>query len=88
MDKDTKSNLWQALSLAGQLGYTIAVPLVVLALTGRFLDKKFGSSPWFLLGGVLLSLVITSVWIYKKSAEIIGHATKDDEKPNHLKPNA
>lgn len=71
------------MSLAGQLGYTIAIPLVILALAGRFLDKKLGSSPICLLGGVLLSLVITSVWAYKKSAEIMKETMEDkSEAPN------
>lgn len=63
--------------MAGQLGYTIAIPLVVLALTGRFLDKKLNSSPWFLLIGMLSSLVITSIWVYKKSTEIMKKEEKD-----------
>ena len=60
----------QALSYAWQFGYTIAVPLVVLALLGRFLDRKLGTSPWFLLGGILLSIVISSVAVIMKALNI------------------
>ncbi|PIR66914.1 MAG: hypothetical protein COU51_01250 [Parcubacteria group bacterium CG10_big_fil_rev_8_21_14_0_10_36_14] len=77
----TKNNgMWQALSLAGQLGYTIAVPLVILALIGRFFDRKYDSSPWFLLGGIFLSLIITSIWITKKSMLIMRDITEDLKK--------
>jgi ATP synthase protein I len=71
-DSSRKNETWSALRLAWQLGYTIAIPVVVLALAGRYLDKKLGTSPWFLLGGVLLSIIASSYAIYKKTLDIIG----------------
>jgi ATP synthase protein I len=62
---------WSALGLAWELGYTIAVPLVLFALIGRFLDKKLGTSPFLLLAGILLSIGVTSWLVYKKTREII-----------------
>ncbi|MDP1846092.1 MAG: AtpZ/AtpI family protein [Candidatus Moranbacteria bacterium] len=62
---------WSALGLAWELGYTIAVPLVLFALAGRFLDKKLGTSPFLLLAGILLSIGVTSWLVYKKTKEII-----------------
>ena len=59
------------LSFAWNLGYSIAVPLVLLALGGRFLDKKLESSPWFLIAGILISIAISSYIVYKKVIEII-----------------
>ena len=69
--KEKNENSWSAVGLAWQLGYTIAVPIVVLALVGRFLDKKLGTSPWLLLLGILLSIAISSWAIYKKTLDII-----------------
>lgn len=74
---------WGALSLLGQLGYVIALPLAVFALAGRILDKKYHTSPWLLLAGMLLALIISMFWVYKKTAEIMKIATeekKDSEK--------
>lgn len=82
MEEKQKSNWWQALSLLGQLGYVIAIPLVLLALLGRFLDKKYSCSPWFLIAGMFLALVISTVWVYKKTMQIMGEATKDDKEKN------
>lgn len=84
-----KSALWQALGLAWELGYTIAVPLVALALVGRLLDKYWGTSPWMLLIGVLLSIVISSVLVVRKTqkimaetlAEVDNKKTTTDKKP-------
>ena len=61
-----------ALGLAWEMGYTIAVPLVVLALGGRFLDKKLGTTPFLLLAGILLSIALSSWLVYKKTLDIIG----------------
>ena len=70
MKKPDKS--FSALSLAWELGYTIAIPIVALALAGRWLDKKLGTSPWLLLAGVLISIAVSSWAIYKKTLDIIG----------------
>jgi F0F1-type ATP synthase assembly protein I len=72
---------FSALKLAWELGYTIAVPLVVLALAGRFLDKKLDTSPWFLLAGIFLSLFISSFGVYRKTVGIL----KDLEKKKNKK---
>lgn len=67
----------QALSYAWQFGYTVAVPLVVLALLGRFLDRKLDTSPWLLLGGILLSIIISSVAVVRKALKIFRDVNKD-----------
>jgi F0F1-type ATP synthase assembly protein I len=70
MKKNDKQ--FNALGLAWNLGYTIAVPIVIFALAGRFLDKKLGTSPFLLLFGILLSIGITTWLVYKKTLDIIG----------------
>jgi len=80
MDKNEKSNWRQALSLLGQLGYVIAIPLVILALAGRFIDKKYGTSPWFLIAGMFLALIISTFWVYRKTAEIMNNAAEENKK--------
>jgi F0F1-type ATP synthase assembly protein I len=78
--KKERSTLWQALSLAWNLGYLIAVPLVVFALLGRFLDKRFGTSPLALLAGIFISLVVTTIGVYKKTKEITGQMDASTDK--------
>lgn len=82
MEKNDNKNqgTWSALSLAWQLGYSIAIPLVVLALLGRLLDKKFGTSPWLLLAGVLLSLVVSTFAVYFKTIKILEDTGEEDKK--------
>ena len=72
MDKPEKPSkeVWSAFRMAGQLGYAIAIPIVILAFAGRLLDRQFGSSPLFLLAGVVLAIVVSSVWVVRKAKEI------------------
>ena len=60
----------QALSLAWELGYLIAGPLVILALAGRYLDYRIGTSPLFLLVGIVLSVAVTTIGVYWKISRI------------------
>lgn len=62
---------YKTLSLAWELGYIIAGPLVVLAFLGRFLDKKYESSPIFLLSGILLAIVVSSIMVFRKTKKIM-----------------
>jgi F0F1-type ATP synthase assembly protein I len=66
-----KSVFWQAVGLAFKFGYTITIPLVALALAGRFLDKKFDSSPLLLLVGIVLSLVVSSIILLVKVRKVM-----------------
>ena len=61
-------NAWQ---LAWELGYTIAVPIVALALVGRWADRQLETSPWLLLAGVVMSVTISSALVYRKIAPIL-----------------
>lgn len=74
--KNQPSGLWSALALAWELGYTIAIPIVIFAIGGRFLDKKLGSSPIFLLLGILLALIISGIGIYRKTMKIMKESEK------------
>ena len=63
---------FSAMSLAWELGYMIAIPLVALALIGRFMDNKLGTTPFLLLIGIIVSVAISSYMVYKKTIDIIN----------------
>lgn len=71
MEKDDKKKTFSALSLAWELGYSIALPLVIFALLGRWLDGKLATSPWLFLLGIILAVSISSYLVYRKTMEII-----------------
>ncbi|WP_170142927.1 AtpZ/AtpI family protein [Thermosporothrix hazakensis] len=43
--------------LVGQLGFTIAIPIALLALLGYWVDGRFHTAPLFILLGLLLGLI-------------------------------
>jgi len=53
-----KKRLVFALSFIGSIGFATAIPLVGLALLGRYLDKVFNTSPYLLLLGIAVATVI------------------------------
>jgi F0F1-type ATP synthase assembly protein I len=67
-DSSKKIKVW---SLAFELGYSIAIPIVVFALIGRFIDKYLNTSPIFLLAGIIVSIFVSSFMILRKMKEIL-----------------
>jgi F0F1-type ATP synthase assembly protein I len=65
-----------ALSIATQLGFTIAIPLVVLAFIGRYLDRLYDSSPLFLLIGLFIAFGLSSYAIWQKTSSIYADLEK------------
>lgn len=63
--------LWQALNLAWELGYTIAIPLVILALAGRWADQQFDTNPWLFLAGIILAIVSSSILLVRKFSQLL-----------------
>ena len=75
---DNGLSLKQAFGLAWEMGYLLAIPLVALALAGRLLDKYYETSPLFLLIGIVLSIIISSVLLAKKAINIIKDLSSVD----------
>lgn len=67
-EKRKEFNAWL---LAGELGYTIVVPVVIFAVLGRLADKYFYTSPFLFVVGVILSIFLSSWIIYRKVIDII-----------------
>lgn len=43
--KTIRDSSWLYLGIAGQVGYTVAIPLVLGAIGGSFVDSRFGTYP-------------------------------------------
>lgn len=69
-ENKTEDNSGIGLSLVFELGYVIAIPLVVCALGGRAIDRIFETSPLFLLLGIFSSMIISAYFVYYKMQQI------------------
>ncbi len=63
--------MWVALKLVWEMGYVIAIPLVIFGLTGRLFDKKLHTAPLLFLAGIVLSVAATSLWMTKKMKQFM-----------------
>lgn len=64
-------NKWQLVSLAFELGFIIALPLIALGLLGKWLDAKSDSYPLFTMIGVVVAIISTTTWLTKRFKELI-----------------
>lgn len=73
---------WEVTGFALQIGFIIALPLVAFGFVGKALDTRLGTEPWLALVAILLAIVSSSVWLYKKFKVLIEAVKSDttDEK--------
>jgi F0F1-type ATP synthase assembly protein I len=71
-DKDEKAKQLNLVNLALDLGFSISIPIVGLALLGRFADTYFETSPALLLTGIFISFFVSTAIIYRKVKDVIG----------------
>jgi len=64
--------LMLSLRLAWNLGFIIAVPVVVFGFGGAYLDKHFGTTPIFVITGFTLAIVLSGIGVWRKVKEILG----------------
>ncbi len=65
MKKQDKFSFYYSISLVGQIGWSVAVPLIVFILIGVFLDKQFGTKPALTLGGLVLGMIVSFYSLYQ-----------------------
>lgn len=64
-------NKWRLVNLGFELGFVIALPLLGFSLLGKWLDNRFGTTPWITLAGILFAIVTTTVWLTRRLKEYI-----------------
>jgi hypothetical protein len=81
-----RTAFFQAIGYAWQFGYTIVVPLIVLGIGGRWLDRKFGTHPWLFLAGVVVSIAISSIALTIKALKIMRSIEPNESGPKDASP--
>ncbi len=60
-------NAWKATGFVWEVFFLIAVPTVLFALGGRWLDRRWHLTPWFTLLGLLLALAVSGFLVVRKA---------------------
>lgn len=68
---DKEPSLADSMRLVGQLGFEIALPLVGFAFGGRWLDQRFNTSPTFLLLGMALAVILSTLLVAYKIKQLL-----------------
>lgn len=77
---------WEAVGFVTELLVFVAVPTTLLALGGRWVDDRYGSSPWATVGGLLLSLAISALLVVKRSTEMAERMKSPPASPDNRPP--
>lgn len=64
-ENSLKKSIVFSFSLIGQIGFATAIPLVVFGLLGRYLDGKFGTTPYLFLVGIAVATI--QIYFYIRS---------------------
>lgn len=59
-----QSKIVAAISVAFELGFAIALPIVLFLLLGRWLDSLLHTSPLFLIIGILFGVSVAIISVY------------------------
>ena len=70
--KKTDDRAYQLFGLraAGELGYLIALPVVLFALAGKWLDGRFGTKPWCVIAGFVLAALLSGTAVYRRAKQL------------------
>ncbi|MFA5813502.1 MAG: AtpZ/AtpI family protein [Patescibacteria group bacterium] len=70
----------------GDFGATIAVPVVLFVLIGKWLDGKYGTEPWVTILGFVLAAAL-SAWTIWKKAKRYGREYEEIDKKHESNSN-
>lgn len=73
-----KKSLLFSFSLIGVVGFTTAIPLVALGLSGRYFDQKLGTAPYLFL----TSLAVATIIVYFALRQIVKQAIQEFNRIN------
>lgn len=88
MDKDKKEIWWQeAVGMFAKVSAWVAIPVVVALFIGKYLDKKYDTSPWIFIGSTVVAFTISMIAIGKISLDYIHKIDKESKDKENGKTN-
>jgi hypothetical protein len=71
-EPEKRSSGWEYLGYAGQIGYGVALPIVVGALGGKYLDDRFGTGTKFTLMGLGAGTILSVFGFVGLIRDVLG----------------
>lgn len=70
------SEMYRILGLVGSFGFTTAGAVAGGYFLGSYLDKKFNSSPWFMLSLIILGIIASFIEFFKLIKKLNNESKK------------
>lgn len=81
--RNKNKSVWMGLGMMGMVGWSVAVPALLGAGTGFWLDKKYPQTfSWtltFLIIGLCVGSIIAWYWVDKEYKEMHNNKVEEDE---------
>lgn len=78
-----KNGVWFGLGMMGMVGWSVAVPALLGAALGIWMDKSYPQSfSWtltFLMAGIISGVIIAWSWVNKEDKEVHNNNEQKDE---------
>ena len=68
-----------SLGIVYQLGISIVIPLIICIGGGIWLDDRFGTSPRFVFGGIVVGLYVAVIDVIYILKPLLGKSGKDSK---------
>ncbi|NMC51775.1 AtpZ/AtpI family protein [Candidatus Kuenenbacteria bacterium] len=80
-----KNQTMIALAVVGNLIYTIAIPIVLFTLLGKYLDNETGKKFTFILAGGGIGILVGMWGVYKKAEELKNRVYGENKNSSNKK---
>ncbi len=80
----------KVVAIAFELGFIIALPIVLLGLAGKKLDEKY-STHFFVYIAIIIAVALTTIWIFRRfegMLETLQNVQKSNPKSQDTAPSA
>jgi F0F1-type ATP synthase assembly protein I len=85
--EENKNNLknkgiwWKpAFEIFSEISTWIAVPIILAVILGKYLDERYNTKPWLLIGCTVVAFLISSYGIVKAVKKYAAKIMKEEKK--------
>ncbi|MCE9585226.1 AtpZ/AtpI family protein [Candidatus Nomurabacteria bacterium] len=80
-EKENSQKWWRpVLFLFTRISVWIAIPLIIAVYLGKYLDNRFNTAPWIMLGIMFISFVVSMIAVARISMKYVKEIAEDAKK--------
>jgi len=69
-DQRKRITPWWAIGFVWNVFFSIALPTVLFALGGRWIDRRLETTPWFTVIGLILSMIVVVLLVRRQARRL------------------